>query len=513
MVEQVSYGDEAPAGRTGTALLTKALDVIDRVAATGARPKVADIAAATGYARPTLYRILGALQARGMVLQDPRDHAYTLGPRFTELAGAVARHTELIALAGRPLRAVATTFGEGVNLGVLSGGAQQTIARWPGFDGGDAPGAVGALKPLHCTALGKALLAGRPAPERGAILDGLALERFTPATLADRAALEADLALAAVRGFALDDGEVIEGVACVAVPVPGADGRAAAAISVSGPAHRMTARRRAEVAAEIARVASEVGAALAAAPDEAPLASDAEPVRGFGVVAILPRGRGYLAVDGPGGRVIAVEDGAARTSHRLPGPIRAAVLAGDALLLLAGGRLMRADPAGGEAVPLATGLPEDADALAAGPGGAPMLGAGPRLLRLAGGRWEEVAADRDPDTPILAGSDGPAWVVGGRLAGAGRGAPLHGPVAALARLPGGALAAARSGAWRIDVLGPDGPRARPLPVPRPTALAVADGALLVGSDRAGLTAAEIALAPLSGGVLRLPLDTIIGDAA
>ena len=505
MTRRIRHNEDAPASPAGTALLTKALDVIDRIAATGARPKVADIAAATGYARPTLYRILAALSARGMIRQDPRDHAYTLGPRFTELAAAVARHTELIALADPALRAVAETHGEAVNLGLMVGTAQQTIARWPGF-GDDGPAAVGALKPLHCTALGKALLAAHP---DGSLAEHLALEPLTPATLTVPTALAADLALTRARGFALDDGEIIEGVACVAVAVPGrgSDAPPVAAISVSGPAHRMGDARRRDIAADIARAARAVSTALLERADPDPAAPGAEPVRAFAVRALWEEAEGYAALDGPGGRVLRVRGGAAACTHRIGSPIDAAARVEGALMLLAGGALLRADPDGGTPIPVATGLPEGADALLALAGGALLVGAGALVLRLEGGRWEAVADDRAPHGALCLLGGMPWYGTANGLSelrGSSRVALGAAPVA-VAALPDGRVAAATDEPWSLLLAG-DGPAERlPLPVPRPTALLSTDDALLVGSDRVGLSASEIALAPLSGGVLRLPL--------
>jgi DNA-binding IclR family transcriptional regulator len=96
---------------------------------------------------------------------------------------------------------------------------------------------IGALSPLHCTALGKAFLAfGRarlPAEQPA----------FTPKTLTTRRALSDEIERTRGRGYAIDDEEFSHGIRCVARPIYDADGAMIAAIGVSGPSVRVTDAR------------------------------------------------------------------------------------------------------------------------------------------------------------------------------------------------------------------------------------------------------------------------------
>jgi DNA-binding IclR family transcriptional regulator len=100
---------------------------------------------------------------------------------------------------------------------------------------------VGALAPLHCTALGKVFLAFG---SHGIPRD---LPRFTARTLTDRTALEANLADARQNGFSSDDEEYSPGVRCVAAPVRRDDGQLVAAVGLSGPSARVDAQRLADL--------------------------------------------------------------------------------------------------------------------------------------------------------------------------------------------------------------------------------------------------------------------------
>ena len=96
---------------------------------------------------------------------------------------------------------------------------------------------IGALAPLHCTALGKVFLAFGQRPLPGE------LEQFTNRTLIDAEAVKADLREARRNGFASDDEEFSPGVRCVAAPIRRTDGSTVAAVGLSGPSVRVDARR------------------------------------------------------------------------------------------------------------------------------------------------------------------------------------------------------------------------------------------------------------------------------
>ena len=96
---------------------------------------------------------------------------------------------------------------------------------------------IGALSPLHCTALGKAFLSFGQAQMPDDLL------AFTPQTLTTRRALSDEIARTRSRGFAIDDEEFATGIRCVARPIYDTSGAMIAAIGVSGPSVRVTDAR------------------------------------------------------------------------------------------------------------------------------------------------------------------------------------------------------------------------------------------------------------------------------
>jgi IclR family transcriptional regulator, acetate operon repressor len=218
----------------GVQSVHRALDVLEALSAAGGTASLSDLAAACGLPVPTLHRLASTLADRGYLRQAP-DRRYSLGSRLVPL-GADA-HALLGERALPVLRGLADLAGESANLAVLTAGRAEYVAQAPGRHTMRIFTQVGNRVALHCTGVGKALLAAVP-PDRAAKLIAAApLAARTAATITDPAALHAEIDLIRQRGYALDEGEMEVGVRCVAVAVPGTP---PLAVSVSGPAARMT---------------------------------------------------------------------------------------------------------------------------------------------------------------------------------------------------------------------------------------------------------------------------------
>jgi IclR family acetate operon transcriptional repressor len=244
----VSRTETRPA--EGVQSVHRALDVLEALAAAGGTASLSDLAAACGLPAPTLHRLAGTLAGRGYLRQAP-DRRYSLGSRLVPL-GADAN--ALLGERALPvLRALAELSGESANLAVLTQGRAEYVAQAPGRHAMRIFTQVGNRVDLHCTGVGKALLAALPPGQAGQLIGTAPLAARTATTITDPAALREEIALIRARGYALDEGEMEIGVRCVAVALPGP---APMAVSVSGPAARMTDDL-------IATVVSGLGAAVA----------------------------------------------------------------------------------------------------------------------------------------------------------------------------------------------------------------------------------------------------------
>lgn len=249
----------------GTASLDKALDVLDAVGSVAAGLSQAELGARLKLPRTTLYRLLGTLVGRGLVRRDPLRRVYCLGARCFEYARAAYSMPDLVAAASIELRALRDMTGETSYLAALDGYEVVALDRCDGAHAQRSHSAVGQRKPLHCTSQGKAILAALPPERRDALVRDMTLSAMTPRTVTDRRRLLAELRLTAQRGWSIDDEEIVSGVRCCGAPIVDAQGEVLGAVSVAGPAFRLTMQRIELLGPELAEAARRIGAQLASA--------------------------------------------------------------------------------------------------------------------------------------------------------------------------------------------------------------------------------------------------------
>jgi IclR family transcriptional regulator, KDG regulon repressor len=224
-----------------------------------------------GLAKPTVYRFLQTLQSLGYARRTEGDRwAITL--KLFNVGSRALDHLDLHA-ASRPIaEELAEELGETVHMGVLEGDSAVYVLKIESKFTIRMFSRVGRRIPLHCTAIGKVLLAFSGAEERKASLEGLELVAHTPKTISRRPALEAELRRVKAQGFAVDDEEHEEGIVCIGAPVFDREGGLAAALSVSWPRFRFDAgaggrSAAADKAAAVTAAAARISAALGYAPD------------------------------------------------------------------------------------------------------------------------------------------------------------------------------------------------------------------------------------------------------
>ena len=246
-----------PAGgsQDGIQSLVRAMTTLETIAASGGVLGVSQIAARSGLSVPTVHRIVRTLVDLGYLRQEP-SRLYALGPRLLLLADS---SSAMLRTTAQPhLTRLVDELGETANLAVLDGSQVAYVAQVPSRHAMRMFTEVGKRVLPHCTAVGKALLLDMPADEVRLLLKRNGMPRRTDVTITDAEVYVEQLASAARDGYTLDDGEQEVGVRCVAVPVRGAPVRLA--LSISGPAPRMTA----ELVSRAAPVLKEVAAAFSA---------------------------------------------------------------------------------------------------------------------------------------------------------------------------------------------------------------------------------------------------------
>ncbi|MEO8477268.1 MAG: IclR family transcriptional regulator [Actinomycetota bacterium] len=201
---------------------------------------VSDVARELDVHRSTASRLLGTLAASRIVERDAGSGRYRLGARIVGLAASAVARLPVVSQARPELEQLSLTSSETANLSILDGThvvyldqvtpAQTVVmASW-----------VGRRSPAHASSSGKAMLAfGDPAVREKVLRGGLAA--ITSKTVTDAGKLRAILEEIRRRGYAVSTGELEEGLVTMAAPVR-VDGKAVAAVSLSGPSFRIPAR-------------------------------------------------------------------------------------------------------------------------------------------------------------------------------------------------------------------------------------------------------------------------------
>jgi IclR family transcriptional regulator, acetate operon repressor len=221
--------------------LERGLAILEFFAVTGEASAVM-VADALGLSRSATYRILDTLQEKGYLEVNPASERLRLGVKAAEIGVAALEVVDVIRLAPAYLRDLAQAAAETAFLAVVADDAIVYVYKEEGPEAVRLSSSLGSRRPLHCTGLGKAYMSALPEEERRALVARLDLRRMTENTITDAAKLEEELVATWERGYAFDDVEVEEGVACFAAPLLDYRGRPVAAISVAGPADRVLSK-------------------------------------------------------------------------------------------------------------------------------------------------------------------------------------------------------------------------------------------------------------------------------
>ncbi|MFF3909602.1 IclR family transcriptional regulator [Streptomyces sp. NPDC001848] len=241
----------------GVQSVDRAISVLEILAQRG-EAGVSEVAAEIDVHKSTAFRLLGALEARGLVEQSGERGKYRLGFGIVRLAGAVTGRLD-ITQQGRPVcERLAEEIGETVNIAVMQEHYAINLYQVRGPGAVVAHNWVGELTPLHATSSGKIMLAHLPAKERAALLAEAGLQKLTPHTISSKAKLEKNLAEARERGYAWTLEELEIGLHAMAAPIRDREGQVIASISASGPSYRFTEERMHELAPVLVKGAEEI---------------------------------------------------------------------------------------------------------------------------------------------------------------------------------------------------------------------------------------------------------------
>ncbi len=198
---------------------------------------VRELAIELGVNKSTLYRTLATLETIGILRKNPENDKYSLGLKLFDLGNRVDVNQSFIRHTHPILKKVADEITETVHLGILKEGNVFMVDKIESPFGLKLNSSIGSSSPIHCTGIGKVLLAHSTSTFIDSVLIGN-LEKLTPFTICNKQRLKKELKTVKKQGFALDRQELELGLICVAVPVFNNNNEVVASLSAAGPAIR-----------------------------------------------------------------------------------------------------------------------------------------------------------------------------------------------------------------------------------------------------------------------------------
>jgi len=254
--------------------VVKSLAIMEALAKLGPA-SLSDLKASLGLDKATLHRILSTLKALDYVSQNHSDQRYFLTFKMFQVGNQVLERGGVKALVHPYLEKISNEFQELVYASVMTEPGEAICIDKSEVDLYEQLRlnvSIGGRVSMHASSMGRCFLAFMNPAQLPAILSGLNYEKYTPGTIVEPDALNRELEKIRRQGYALEEGERIEGAMCIGVPVLGSNGQAIAAISATGPKARMQEKKEGLIEA-LTRASRELSIICGLSPDQWPVKS------------------------------------------------------------------------------------------------------------------------------------------------------------------------------------------------------------------------------------------------
>lgn len=223
---------------------------------------ISDLSVRLAMPKATVYRFLQTMMTLGYVRQEADSERYGLTMKVFELGTKALQYPELVDLAKHHMQNLADRTGETVHLGTLIDSEIIYVHKVDSRHMLGMYSKVGRRAPLHCTAIGKVLLAWELPERRAMILQGAELTKYRDKTIVEPAAFAQELERVKAQGFGEDREEFDDHIRCLGVPIFDRLNRPIAGISVSFPTFRYDAARQDEVVAMLTEASRDISVRL-----------------------------------------------------------------------------------------------------------------------------------------------------------------------------------------------------------------------------------------------------------
>ncbi|MGB7802900.1 HTH-type transcriptional repressor AllR [Buttiauxella sp.] len=246
----------------GAQALERGIAILQYLAQAGGSSSVTDIAETLELPLSTTFRLLKVLENADFIYQDSQLGWWHIGLGVFNVGAAYIHNRDVLSVAAPFMRRLMMHSGETVNVAIRNGGEAVLIGQLECQSMVRMCAPLGSRLPLHASGAGKALLYPLVEEELLDLIVKTGLKSFTPGTLADLNQLKKDLQLSRERCYVIDSEEHVVGLNCIASPIYDSTENVVAAISISGPASRLTPERFTSLGELVRDTAIDISAAL-----------------------------------------------------------------------------------------------------------------------------------------------------------------------------------------------------------------------------------------------------------
>lgn len=230
--------ESKPTERVATNL--RMLKIIELMASAGRSLSLVEISSSIGLPKSSVHRLCGTLMENGYVIRSADQKRVAPAPKLVAIAFDLITTSHQHIAVHQILQQLSLDVGETVNLVAPEKQGMTYLERvetnWPLRI--QLP--IGTHVPFHCTASGKVFLSSTPMPQRRIMVESLQLDKHTARTIRKRPELMEELERIERQGFALDQGEFIDGMVAIAVPIRNDEGQYMASLALHGPSQRLS---------------------------------------------------------------------------------------------------------------------------------------------------------------------------------------------------------------------------------------------------------------------------------
>ncbi len=219
--------------------IAKGMDVLSFIAHSRETAGITKISRVLGMSAGSVQRITNTLHKLGYLRKERISLGFTLGHKAWGLGLAIIQDIDLKRIAHPYLDELSREIGETVNLAIFDGTEIVYVDRIKTEQIVNINLNIGSRLPVHCTSMGKCILAFLPEEELAQLLDTMTMNSLTPATITGKERFREELRTVRERGYALNNQELELGLRSVAAPVRDASGAVIAAVNIAVPASRV----------------------------------------------------------------------------------------------------------------------------------------------------------------------------------------------------------------------------------------------------------------------------------